>query len=307
MGFERLAEMIARKENPSVMGLDPLLGYVPEMIIKKNISLYGKTPKAAGEAIFEFNKGLIDSAADLIPAVKPQSAFYEKYGQEGLYALDRTIAYAKDAGLYVILDVKRNDIGSTAEAYSDAYIGETDIFGENIAFGRSDCITVNGYLGSDGILPFIKNCERYGKAIFVLVKTSNPSSGELQDCDCGGKPVYYKMAEMTDSWNRGCGVKSPYGCCGAVVGATYPQQLTDLRRDFPNLFFLIPGYGAQGGKADDIKGAFGKDGRRAIVNSSRGLMCAYMQKKDPDNFKIHTREAVIKMKDELNNISNVKY
>ena len=301
--FDRLIKAINEKKNPAVMGLDPLLEYVPQPIVDECIAQYGKTPKAAGEALFAFNKGLIDCAYDLIPAVKPQAAFYEKYGIEGMIALDRTIQYAKQAGLYVILDIKRNDIGTTAQAYADAYLGQTDVFGEKVSFTGADCVTVNGYLGSDGIKPFVDTCLAADGAIFALVKTSNKSSGELQDKLCGEKSIYLHMADLVDGWNVKDGSKSGYGCVGAVVGATYPEQLNELRAQYPKMFFLVPGYGAQGGKADDIMGAFDKEGNGAIINSSRGLMCAHMKKSDPANFQKHTRDAVLAMKQEISPFS----
>jgi orotidine-5'-phosphate decarboxylase len=276
MSFPLLAELIRKKNNPSVMGLDPKLEYIPPYIRKG---------RSIGEALFEFNRGLIDAAADLIPAVKPQSAFYEMYGLEGLQALDRTIRYAKSAGLYVILDVKRGDIGSTAEAYAEAFFGEYS--------AGADCVTVNPYLGSDGVLPFIKAAEKYDRAVFVLVKTSNPSSGELQDADCGGEPLYMRVAKLAAEWNR-------TGRCGIVAGATYPAELCELRRALPDTFFLVPGYGAQGGRAEDIDLAYDSSGGGVIVNSSRGLMCAWKSGGDGRDFADRTRAAVIAMRDDLN-------
>jgi orotidine-5'-phosphate decarboxylase len=305
MSFESLIEKISLKGNPTVMGLDPVLEYVPEFIRKKALEEYGDTFKGAGEAIFEFNKGLIDAAADLIPAVKPQSAFYEMYGIEGLIALERTIAYAKQAGLYVILDVKRNDIGSTAEAYAKAFIGETKLFSGSAKASPVDCVTVNPYLGIDGIEPFVKCCKENDKSIFVLVKTSNKSSGDFQDLDAGGMPLYRRVAAKVEEWGADSISESGYSCCGAVVGATYPRQLAELRAAMPHTFFLIPGYGAQGGSAKDIVGAFDTKGANrsygAIVNSSRALMCAYQKAGDDGtNYKSLTREAVIAMRDDLN-------
>lgn len=276
MSFSLLAELIRKKNNPSVMGLDPKLEYIPEHL---------RAGRSVGEALFEFNRGLIDAVADLIPAVKPQSAFYEMYGLQGLEALDKTIRYAKSAGLYVILDAKRGDIGSTAEAYAEA------VFGEYSA--GTDCVTVNPYLGSDGVLPFIKAAEKYDRAIFALVKTSNPSSGELQDTDCGGAPLYMRVAALTAGWNRS-------GRCGIVAGATYPAQLDELRRALPDAFFLVPGYGAQGGRAVDIARAYDRNGSGVIVNSSRGLMCAWMGGSDGLDFADRTRAAVTAMRDDLN-------
>ncbi|MGI6202049.1 MAG: orotidine-5'-phosphate decarboxylase [Eubacteriales bacterium] len=277
MSFSLLAELIRKKNNPTVMGLDPKLEYIPPHI---------REGRGVGEALFEYNRALIDAAADLIPAVKPQSAFYEMYGLQGLQALDKTIRYAKSAGLYVILDVKRGDIGSTAEAYAEAFFGSDS--------AGADCVTVNPYLGSDGVLPFIKAAEKYDKAVFALVKTSNPSSGELQDIDCGGEPLYMRVAKLTAKWNS-------TGRCGIVAGATYPAQLAELRRELPSSFFLVPGYGAQGGKAKDVALACDESGGRVIVNSSRGLICAWMADGgDGRDFADRTRAAVIAMRDDLN-------
>ena len=276
MSFSRLAELIRVKNNTTVMGLDPKLEYVPAHL---------REGRSIADALFDFNRGLIDAVCDLIPAVKPQSAFYEMYGMEGLAALDKTIRYAKSTGLYVILDAKRGDIGSTAEAYAEACFGEYS--------SGADCVTVNPYLGSDGVLPFINAAEKYDRAIFALVKTSNPSSGELQDKDSGGKPLYMHVAALTADWNR-------FGRCGIVAGATYPAQLAELRAALPDTMFLIPGYGAQGGRAEDIAPAYDKNGGGVIVNSSRGLMCAYKQgKSDGRDFADHTRAAVIAMRDDL--------
>ncbi len=301
MSFDTLIEKIAEKHNPTVMGLDPVLDYIPEEMKKRAADEYGNTFKAAAEAILEFNKALIDSVADLIPAVKPQSAFYEMYGIEGLIALEKTIAYAKEAGLYVILDVKRNDIGSTAEAYAKAYLGTTKLFdGVEAEATPVDCVTVNPYLGIDGVEPFAKICAERDKAAFILVKTSNKSSGDFQDLDAGGMPLFHRVAAKIDEWGAETITDKGYSALGAVVGATYPRQLAELRRLMPHTFFLIPGYGAQGGTAKDIVGAFDKTGSGAIVNSSRGLMCAYKKAGDNgDNLKKHTREAVTEMRDAI--------
>ena len=303
MSFEPLISKIRAKNNPTVMGLDPVLDYIPKHIADKAVAEYGDTFKAAGEAIFEFNKGLIDAAADLVPAVKPQSAFYEMYGIEGLIALEKTIAYAKEAGLYVILDVKRNDIGNTAEAYAKAFIGETQLFGSKAKATPVDCVTVNLYLGIDGIKPFIDTAAEYDKSMFILVKTSNKSSGDFQDLEIGGTTLYRTVGAKVEEWGAPYISESGYSPCGAVVGATYPKQLTELRAAMPHTFFLIPGYGAQGGAANDIVGAFDKNKNGAIVNSSRALMCAYKKAGDDGtNFKACTRDAVIAMRDDINSV-----
>jgi orotidine 5''-phosphate decarboxylase, subfamily 2 len=301
MNIDRLIEKIIDKKNPSVMGLDPKLELIPEFIKKSAIKEYGKTPKAAEEALFNFNKGLIDACGEYVPAIKPQSAYYEMYGVAGMKALLRTIEYAKKQGLCVILDVKRNDIGTTAEAYATAYLGKTDFFGEKISVMPADAVTVNPYLGTDGIKPFTNYTDSF---LFALVKTSNKSGGELQDIKMeNGKPYYYAVADMVKKWGEPSIGKYGYNAVGAVVGATYPEELNALREYMPNTFFLIPGYGAQGGAAKDICGAFDQNGIGAIVNSSRGIMYAYEKKKDPENYMLYAREAVLQMRDEFSDIT----
>ncbi len=303
MSVDLLVKKIKEKNNPSVAGLDPVVDYVPEYIREKAYKEYGKTLKGACEAIWEFNKGLIDALYDVVPAIKPQSAFYEMYGLEGEAILHKTIGYAKEKGLYIILDVKRNDIGSTAQAYSSAYLGKVNIGGEEISPCDVDCVTVNPYLGTDGIAPFVDDCKKYDKAIFALVKTSNPSSGELQDLLNEDKHFYERVAECVNKWNADTIGESGYGAVGAVVGATYPEQAEVLRKLMPQSYFLVPGYGAQGGKAKDVAKSFNQDGLGAIVNSSRGIMCAY-KKGDwkEEQFAEAARAEAIRMKEELNSI-----
>lgn len=303
MSADLLVQKIKEKGNPSVAGLDPKIDYVPEYIRKKAYAEYGQNLKGASEAIWEFNKSLIDALYDVVPAVKPQSAFYEMYGLYGEEVMNRTISYAKEKGLYIILDVKRNDIGSTAEAYSKAYLGKTMVDGIECEACPVDCITVNPYLGTDGVLPFVNDCKTYDKAIFALVKTSNPSSGELQDLIADDKHIYEKVAERVNKWNDDTIGKSGYGAVGAVVGATYPEQAVVLRRLMPKSYFLVPGYGAQGGNAKDVKNSFNDDGLGAIVNSSRGIMCAY-KKGDwrEEQFAEAARAEAIRMKEELTSI-----
>ena len=303
MSVDLLVKKIKEKNNPSVAGLDPVVDYVPQYIREKTYKEYGKTLKGACEAIWEFNKALIDALYDVVPAVKPQSAFYEMYGLEGEAVLHKTIKYAKDKGLYIILDVKRNDIGSTAQAYSSAYLGKVNIDGEEFSPCDVDCVTVNPYLGTDGIAPFVDDCKKYDKAIFALVKTSNPSSGELQDLKIDDKHFYEKVAECVNKWNEDTIGQSGYGAVGAVVGATYPEQAELLRKLMPKSYFLVPGYGAQGGKAKDVAKSFNPDGLGAIVNSSRGIMCAY-KKGDykEEQFAEAARAEAIRMKEELNSI-----
>ena len=304
MSVDLLVEKIKQKSNPSVAGIDPKIEYVPKFIKEKAYAHYGKNLKGASEAIWEFNKGLIDALYDVVPAVKPQSAFYEMYGLCGEEVLHRTIAYAKEKGLYVILDVKRNDIGTTAEAYSRAYLGKAEVDGELFDACPVDCITVNPFPGSDGVKPFIKDCIEYDKAIFTLAKMSNPSSGELQDLVTDdGKRIYEKIAANINEWNADTIGKSGYGAVGAVVGATYPEQAETLRKLMPKSYFLVPGYGAQGGGAEGVKPCFNADGLGAIVNSSRGIMCAY-QKGDwkEEQFAEAARAEAIRMKDDLNSV-----
>lgn len=300
MSVDLLVEKIKEKGNPSVAGLDPKIDYVPEYIRKKAYAEYGQNLKGATEAIWKFNKGLIDALYDVVPAVKPQSAFYEMYGLYGEEVMHRTISYAKEKGLYIILDVKRNDIGSTAEAYSKAYLGKTMVDGVECDACGVDCVTVNPYLGTDGVLPFVNDCKAYDKAIFALVKTSNPSSGELQDLMVDNKHIYEKVAECVNKWNEDTIGKSGYGAVGAVVGATYPEQAVVLRKLMPKSYFLVPGYGAQGGGAEGVKPCFNSDGLGAIVNSSRGIMCAY-KKGDwkEEQFAEAARAEALRMKADL--------
>jgi len=303
MSVDNLVKAIKEKGNPSVAGLDPKIEYVPEYIRERAYKEYGKNLKGACEAIWEFNKGLIDALYDVVPAVKPQSAFYEMYGLNGEEVLHRTISYAKEKGLYVILDVKRNDIGSTAEAYSRAYLGKAEVDGEELDACPVDCVTVNPYLGSDGIKPFADDCKKYDKAIFALVKTSNPSSGEFQDIKIGDRHLFEIVAEKVNEWNSETIGESGYGAVGAVVGATYPEQAEILRKIMPHSYFLVPGYGAQGGKAKDVKKSFNADGLGAIVNSSRGIMCAYQKQGLPgEKFAEAARAEAIRMKEELTSI-----
>lgn len=302
MAFDRLIENIVKMQNPTVAGLDPKLDYVPASIKEKCFEKYGKTLEGAAAALLEFNKALIDSLYDIVPAIKPQAAYYEMYGWQGVKALSETIAYAKSKGMFVMTDGKRNDIGTTMEAYATAHLGATSVDGEMIdAFG-ADALTVNGYLGTDGINPLAKICDEKDKGIFVLVKTSNPSSGELQDMKLDtDETVYEHMGKMCEEWGGSLMGKYGYSAVGAVVGATYPQQLAEMREKLPHTFFLVPGYGAQGGGAEDVKNAFDKNGLGAIINSSRGIMCAW-KKQDgmtEDDFAVAARNEAIRMRDEI--------
>lgn len=300
MSFDRLINKIIEMKNPSVAGLDPRLEYVPEYITKASFEKDGVTLKAAAEAILTFNKALIDELYDVVPAIKPQAAYYEMYGWEGVRVLTETISYAKSKGMYVMTDGKRNDIGATMEAYAAAHLGTVAV-GDQIfePFG-ADALTVNGYLGTDGIAPLLKICTERDKGIFVLAKTSNPSSGELQDKCIDDTPVYAAMGDMCEKWGENTIGEYGYSAVGAVVGATYPEQLSELRKRLPHTMFLVPGYGAQGGGAEGLRGAFDKNGLGAIVNSSRAIMCAYKKEgcNDADFAKAARREA-LRMREDI--------
>ncbi len=300
MSFDRLIEKIIKTQNPTVVGLDPRLEYIPEYIKAKKFQKYGKTFKGAAKAILTFNKKIIDEIYDIVPAIKPQAAYYEMYGWEGVKTLAKTIEYAKSMGMYVITDGKRNDIGATMEAYAAAHIGQTDIDGEMCEAFGADALTVNGYLGTDGISPLLEICRNADKGIFVLVKNSNKSSGELQDKLIGDKPVYGVMGDMCEQWGAGAMGKYGYSSVGAVVGATYPEQLAEMRKALPHTFFLVPGYGAQGGGAEGVSKGFDENGLGAIVNSSRAVMCAYKKEEcDERDFAKAARREVIRMKEDI--------
>ena len=300
MSFDRLIEKIVQTQNPSVVGLDPKLEYVPNYIVEKKIKKYGKTLKAAAKAILEFNKAIIDEIHDICPAIKPQAAYYEMYGYEGVKTLYKTIQYAQEKGMFVMTDGKRNDIGATMEAYAAAHLGLTEVGGEEIPAFGADALTVNGYLGTDGINPLLEKCDAYDKGIFVLVKTSNKSSGELQDLKIGDKTVYATMGELCENWGKDHMGKYGYSSVGAVVGATYPEQLAEMRKALPHTFFLVPGYGAQGGGAEGVAKGFDEKGLGAIVNSSRGVMCAYKKEEcDEKDFAKAARREVIRMKEDI--------
>ena len=306
MSFIRLQERIDKLKNPTVVGLDPDLAHIPDYILEKHISSHGETLEAAALAVFDFNSGLIDALCDIVPAIKPQSAYYEALGPYGNLSLSKTCDYAKKKGMYVILDGKRNDIGSTAAAYSAAYLGTVKVGNAEHMPYCVDALTVNAYLGSDGIKPFIEDAVKYDKAIFALVKTSNPSAGELQDkiikteepSPCPS--VYTMVGELIEEISKDTIDKFGYTCVGAVVGATYPEETKFLREKLKHTFFLVPGYGAQGGSASDAANAFDKDGRGAIVNSSRGIIAAW--KKSNGDYAAAAREEAIKMRDELREV-----
>ncbi len=280
----KLISKIRKTNAPIVVGLDPMMKYVPEHIKKAAFAEYGETLEGAAEAIWQFNKGIVDAVCDLIPAVKPQSAMYEQFGVPGMAAFKKTIDYCHEKDLVVIGDVKRGDIGSTSEAYAVGHLGKVQVGSSSYSGFDEDFVTVNPYLGSDGVNPFIKVCREEKKGIFVLVKTSNPSSGELQDRlvrdekHSVDRPVYEIVGEQVAAWGNDCmPEEGEYSYIGAVVGATYPEQGRVLRRLMPNAFILVPGYGAQGGRGADLAHFFHKDGLGAIVNSSRGIIAAYQQ------------------------------
>ena len=299
--IDRLIDKIKQTNNPTVMGLDPRFDMLPKCVTDK----YDKTLEGVSKAILEYNKALIDETCDIIPAVKPQIAFYEMFGIPGLEAFKETCKYAKEKGMIVIADIKRGDIGSTAQGYSNAFLGKTKIGDHEESVFDVDFITVNPYMGTDCVKPFIEDCKKYDKGIFILVKTSNPSSGELQDLKLeNGKEVYMQVADLVEKWGEDLVGKYGYSSVSAVVGATYPEQLEQIRSKAPHTYFLIPGYGAQGGKAEDIALGFDKNGLGGIVNASRSLMCAYKSEIWKNQFTEEeyakaTRAEALRMKEEL--------
>ena len=274
--IEKLIEKIKQTEAPIVAGLDPMLDYIPQAILQRSFDVYGETLEGAADAVWEFNKGIIDAIYDLIPAVKPQIAMYVQFGLEGLAVYKRTVDYCREKGLIVIGDVKRGDIGSTSAAYAAGHLGRVQVGSQSYAPFDEDFATVNPYLGTDGVRPFVDVCREYKKGLFVLVKTSNPSSGEFQDRLVDGRPLYEWVGEKVDAWGQDH-MGSQYSYIGAVVGATYPEMGKKLRKLMPRTFFLVPGYGAQGAKGADLANFFNEDGLGAIVNSSRGIIAAYRQ------------------------------
>ena len=269
--IDRLIKKIIDMKNPTCVGLDTDFNYLPDEMREDMATFEG-----VSEAITEFNMNIVDKISDIVPAIKVQVAYYEMYGYEGLRAFDYTINYALGRGMVVIADCKRNDIGSTAGCYAKAFLGKTKINEKEIRAFPADMLTINGYLGTDGIKPFVDECKAGGKGAFVLVKTSNPSSGEIQDLKlASGETVYEHMGALVEEWGKELVGKYGYSDIGAVVGATYPEQGTELRKKLPHTFFLIPGYGAQGGSAASVKGCFDERGLGGIVNNSRGIICAY--------------------------------
>lgn len=301
--INKLCKKITDLKAPIVVGLDPMLNYVPEEIKKAAFEQFGERLEGAGEAIWQFNKAIVDATADLIPAVKPQIAMYEQFGIPGLVAFKKTVDYCKEKDLVVIGDIKRGDIGSTSAAYAVGHVGKVQVGSKRYAAFDEDFVTVNPYLGSDGIQPFIDVCKEENKGIFVLVKTSNPSSGEFQDQLVDGKPLYELVGKKVAEWGE-LHMGEAYSYVGCVVGATYPEMGKVLRKIMPKTFILVPGYGAQGGKAEDLVPYFNKDGLGAIINSSRGIIAAYKQEKyskfGSENFADASRQAVLDMREDIN-------
>ena len=301
--INKLVEKIKQTKAPIVVGLDPMLSYVPEHITKKAYAEYGETLKGAAEAIWLYNRELIDHIHDLIPAVKPQIAMYEQFGVEGLITFQKTVDYCHEKDLIVIGDVKRGDIGSTSAAYATAHLGKVQVGAKKIPAFNEDFATVNPYLGSDGITPFLDVCKEEKKGLFILVKTSNPSSGEFQDQMIGVKHLYEMVGERVAEWGSEL-MGDSYSYVGAVVGATYPEQGKLLRKVMPKSFILVPGYGAQGGKGEDLVHFFDEDGLGAIVNSSRGIITAYKNEAyasyGAEHFGEAARAAVLDMIADIN-------
>ena len=293
--INKLISNIRKTNAPIVVGLDPMLNYIPEHIQKKAFAEFGETLEGAAEAIWQYNKGIVDATYDLIPAVKPQIAMYEQFGIPGLVAYKKTVDYCKSKDLVVIGDIKRGDIGSTSAAYAVGHLGQVQVGSKKYAGFDEDFATVNPYLGSDGVKPFMDVCKEEKKGIFVLVKTSNPSSGEFQDREIDGRPLYELVGEKVAQWGDEL-MGDGYSYVGAVVGATYPEMGKVLRKIMPKTFILVPGYGAQGGKGADLVHFFNEDGLGAIVNSSRGIIAAYKQEKykefGAENYADASRQAV---------------
>ena len=293
--INKLVANIKKTGAPIVVGLDPMLNYIPEHVQKKAFAEYGETLEGAAEAIWQFNKEIIDKTYDLIPAVKPQIAMYEQFGIPGMIAYEKTVSYAQEKDLVVIGDIKRGDIGSTSAAYAVGHLGKVKVGSNTFAGFHEDFATVNPYLGSDGVKPFIDVCKEEKKGLFILVKTSNPSSGEFQDQLIDGKPLYELVGEKVAAWGEDH-MGDKYSYIGAVVGATYPEMGKVLRKVMPKSFILVPGYGAQGGQGKDLVHFFDEDGLGAIVNSSRGIIAAYKQeayaKFGAENFGDASRAAV---------------
>lgn len=303
--IQKLIEKIKKTKAPICVGLDPMLSYIPEHILSKAFEEKGETLEGAAEAVWQYNKEIIDHTWDLIPSVKPQIAMYEQFGIEGLKIYKKTVDYCHEKGLIVIGDAKRGDIGSTSAAYAAGHLGKVQVGSKTYRGFDTDFLTVNPYLGTDGVKPFVDVCNQEDKGLFVLVKTSNPSSGEFQDRLIDGKPLYEHVAAKVVEWGE-ASMDGDYSNVGAVVGATYPEMSRILRTLMPHTYFLVPGYGAQGGTAADLKHCFNADGLGAVVNSSRGIIAAYRQEKyqkfGPEHFGEASRQAVIDMVADINSV-----
>lgn len=305
--IDLLIGKIKKTKNPTVVGLDPRLEYIPEHLTNEAFDLYGKTPKAVARAFYKFNKEIIDAVFDIVPAVKPQIAMYEQYGVEGIQAYIDTIIYAKSKDLIVIGDIKRSDITSTAQSYSRGHIGRVSIRENEYTIFDQDFITLNPYMGFDSIQPYIEDCKKYNRGLFILVKTSNPNSGQIQDLDIGGETIYERVGKLVSEWGGDLIGESGYSSIGGVIGATHPEQSVKLRSLMPHTFFLVPGYGAQGASAQDLKGCFDKNGLGAIVNSSRGIISAYKNEKyknifSEKEFALAARKAALDMKADIRTV-----
>lgn len=307
--INKLTAKIQKTKASIVVGLDPMLNYIPKHIQEKAFQEFGETLEGAAEAIWQFNKEIVDKTYDLIPAVKPQIAMYEQFGIPGLAAFKKTVDYAKSKDIVVIGDIKRGDIGSTSAAYAVGHVGKVQVGSKTYVPFDEDFVTVNPYLGTDGVKPFVDVCKETGKGIFVLVKTSNPSSGEFQDRLVDGRPLYELVGEKVAEWGESH-MGDSYSYVGAVVGATYPEMGKVLRKIMPKTYILVPGYGAQGGKAADLAPYFNEDGLGAIVNSSRGIIAAYKQEKyakfGAENFADASRQAVVDMIDDITGAVGLK-
>ena len=302
--IQKLIERIRQTEAPIVVGLDPMLDYIPSAIRKEAFETFGESLQGAAQAVWMFNRGIVDAVADLVPAVKPQIAMYEQFGVPGLEVYRKTVEYCREKGLIVIGDVKRGDIGSTSAAYAAAHLGKIRIGTKAFPLFDTDFATVNPWLGTDGVKPFLEVCKQEDKGIFILVKTSNPSSGEFQDRLVDGRPLYELVGEKVEEWGRDCmDPGCAYSNVGAVVGATYPEMGKRLREQMPHTFILVPGYGAQGGKGKDLKFFFDQEGLGAIINSSRGIIAAWKQDAyrefGEEQYALASRKAVLAMKEDI--------
>ncbi len=307
--INKLTAKIQKTKAPIVVGLDPMLGYIPEHILRKSYGELGETLEGAADAIWQFNKAIVDAVWDLIPAVKPQIAMYEQFGIPGMAAFERTVAYCQEKDLVVIGDIKRGDIGSTSAAYAAGHIGKVTVGNHVFSPFHEDFVTVNPYLGTDGVKPFLDVCREEKKGLFLLVKTSNPSRGELQDRLIEGRPLYEWVGEKVARWGEEL-MGGSYSYIGAVVGATYPEMGRVLRRIMPKSYILVPGYGAQGGQGRDLVHFFNEDGLGAIVNSSRGIIAAYKQEQyasfGAEHFAEASRAAVEAMIADINGALEAK-